>query len=292
MMISRLVEPCTGNRKKKCSSITPLTLGVMLILATGCSVFRGIPTHGGGKRFDEEQWAVAASARLSAFEMDLKELRGKRTTIIITSIAHSGGGYTSYPRIEKLAGSYSRSNSFTGYDFDYYLAPPYATPFARNSEYDTSYRGQTGGGEINPSFDYRPFLFDSESDADYVRAAVTMKAFHDGVIVVLEQPEAYLYVLVDVLGTNRSRQDSILYWKDSLRARCHLTYYASNAMSTEIPFPARQSSAAATYQESSFLGFSGMDIQRSTERLDGELLPVSSKTDSKPKGTISSEKEE
>src|SRR5213075_3294675 len=47
----------------------------------GCGDFRGIPTHGGGKRFDEEQRIVAGAIRQTLADLELRELAGKKVHI-------------------------------------------------------------------------------------------------------------------------------------------------------------------------------------------------------------------
>ncbi len=61
------------------------------LLSAGCSTFRPMPTHGGGKRFDEEQRVVAASIRHVAGRMDLAQLPKSKIAIEVTSIPSSGG---------------------------------------------------------------------------------------------------------------------------------------------------------------------------------------------------------
>lgn len=69
----------------------PCLLAAMLLLS-GCGTLTGIPGHGGGKRFTEEQRLVASSIRLALDEMDVSPLRGKRVAIVFGLIADEGGG--------------------------------------------------------------------------------------------------------------------------------------------------------------------------------------------------------
>lgn len=61
-------------------------------LLASCGTLTGIPAHGGGKRFSEEQRLVASSIKLSIQEIDVSMLRGKNVAIIFSLIADEGAG--------------------------------------------------------------------------------------------------------------------------------------------------------------------------------------------------------
>jgi hypothetical protein len=58
-----------------------------------------------------------------------------------------------------------------------------------------------------------------------------------------------LHVLVDVLGTNHSRRDFIVYSSETLMASCEVTYYAQDVKTGKLLFSARQVGSAARYSE-------------------------------------------
>jgi hypothetical protein len=72
-------------------SLVVLMASTALTLS-GCGTLTGIPGHGGGKRFVEEQRLVSASIRGSLKEIDVTPLRGKRVAVIFSLIADEGGG--------------------------------------------------------------------------------------------------------------------------------------------------------------------------------------------------------
>src|SRR3954453_21238330 len=82
--------------------------------AGGCGDFRGIPSHGGGKRFDEEQRVVAGAIRTTLADMDLKELENKKVAISVECISQDGAATVSFPGINNLnaglSGSYGAGN--------------------------------------------------------------------------------------------------------------------------------------------------------------------------------------
>ena len=77
-------------------------MGLVLFLVSGCSSFRGLPSHGGGKRFDEEQRVVASAVRRAAGRMDLSELRGLRVRVILVSIPTSGAGNVNWGGLQSV----------------------------------------------------------------------------------------------------------------------------------------------------------------------------------------------
>jgi len=65
--------------------------GAFFTLAS-CATLTGIPGHGGGKRFSEEQRLVSSSIRLAVRHIDIASLRGKNAAIVFGLIADEGGG--------------------------------------------------------------------------------------------------------------------------------------------------------------------------------------------------------
>ena len=57
-----------------------------------CATLTGIPGHGGGKRFSEEQRLVSSSIRLAVRHINVASLRGKNAAIVFGLIADEGGG--------------------------------------------------------------------------------------------------------------------------------------------------------------------------------------------------------
>src|SRR5213595_1131977 len=89
------------------SSAKGLLLAICLLLGSGCGVFRGIPSHGGGKRFDEEQRVVAGAIRQTLADLDVSELQGKKVQISLECISQDGGGNSSFPGLNAISGGLS-----------------------------------------------------------------------------------------------------------------------------------------------------------------------------------------
>jgi hypothetical protein len=66
---------------------------------TGCGTMTGIPAHGGGKRYAEEQRLVSASIRSALKDIDVSPLKGKRAALVFDIVADEGGGNMSGGRI-------------------------------------------------------------------------------------------------------------------------------------------------------------------------------------------------
>lgn len=214
----------------------------LVTLCGGCSQYRGIPSHGGGKRFDEEQRAVAGAIRRTVSSMELNELKDKRTAVVVSSLATSGSGSTDFagPTNLNLGG-----NAFLG---DTELNRLSSTGKLRD---ETEVLNRVGSFGFNYQLQnsYRTAQMNSEGDLAYLRAVLDMKARHAGVPLVGQKPDVVLYVLVDVLGTNHSRRDFLVYEEEQLVASCEVTYYAQAVQTGNILFKARQAGSAATYRD-------------------------------------------
>jgi hypothetical protein len=223
---------------------TPLSAVLAaLVAASGCSYYRGMPSHGGGKRFDEEQRAVAAAVRRTISCLDLSDLAGKRTALVVKSLYTSGSGTTDWSGLQDAS-----------------LGLGYAltdTRLERTTPPDVDWRDDTTSDRdstnlnlrYRPNTSYRHASQHTEADLNYLRAVLEMKARHSGLSPVTQKPEVILHVLVDVLGTNHSRRDFIVYANETLMASCEVTYYAQDVKSGKLLFKARQVGSAARYSE-------------------------------------------
>lgn len=229
---------------------------VVAVFLTGCSTWRGIPSHGGGKRFDEEQRVVACAIRKAIADMNVSELAGLKISVVIDAMAQNGGGQLNLPGLDSVSLGYS--------DIE--------TDGRTSTVYDR--KGWDAGASISTSPSLRPTVFATDGDLKYLEAALNMKLLHCGVAFAAKNPDAVLYVLVDVLGTNRSRNDSLICWKDNLRATCELTYYAVEPKNDGMFFPARRSSAESTYFEKSLLLFNNYASGRSLDAIKPTYMPV------------------
>ena len=154
-----------------------------ITILSGCSTWRGIPSHGGGKRFDEEQRVVACAIRKAIADMNVNELRGLKVQVNIEAMAQNGGGQLLLPGIDSISTGY---NNFETND---------------KSNSLQIQEGWNAGVTISTDAELRPTVFTTEGDLKYFEAALNMKLLHSGVNFTAKNPDCILYVLVDVLGT-------------------------------------------------------------------------------------------
>lgn len=242
-----------------------------LLTLTGCGVFRGIPSHGGGKRFDEEQRVVAGAIRQTVADMDLVELRGKKVAISLECISQDGGGNVVFPGISSINGNVG--GNVGSNDFVQIVPSGDGTAKLKNN---SDNNGMSGGIGVN--YNAMTLLsshaYSTMPDLQYLRAALEMKVRHAGLQLVNADPEFVLYVLVDVLGTNRSRTDNFFSNSDKLLASCEATYYAQDLKTGTLVFGARRASSCSMYRETRALGIKGAVVDRQTERVAPTPLPV------------------
>ncbi len=226
-----------------------------LFVASGCTSFRGMPSHGGGKRFDEEQRLIAAATYRALNQMDVEKLKGKKVRIASEFMTTYGSGNATYGGLQSIGFSPSFQDQLVDY-----LGP-------------TS--GRTGEQRAittsTASFSYRPDMSfytsqaNTDRDAAYFISCLEMKLRHSGVTTVLKDEEVTLFILLDVLGTNLSRKDRLVQHTDFLDAACEFTYYAMDTKTGTLLFESRRSGGIARYEENTTLFIGRSSIKRSVE---------------------------
>ncbi len=214
---------------------TMLTVSLFVFCLSGCGVWRPLPTHGGGKRMDEEQRVVAGAIRTALAQVDIKELEGKTVYLEITALSHDGGGQVVTPGVNYIAARWDDSTYK-------YMAP-------NSRDYDKTGFDMSVNYNLKPNL--RPTVFRSQSDMDYFTSSLIMKLRLSDVSVAAKTGNVTLYVLMDILGTNLSSQDYILLWTESLKATCEFTYFAVE--DNKLLFNPRSVGASATYTENNSL---------------------------------------
>ena len=74
-----------------------LTTILAVVFIAGCNNYRFVPSHGGGKRFDEEERAVSAAIRNAVAQIDVAKLSGHKANIVVTTLSHNGGATLNFP---------------------------------------------------------------------------------------------------------------------------------------------------------------------------------------------------
>jgi len=207
------------------------------VFLAGCGIWRPLPSHGGGKRLDEEQRIIAGAIRTAIQQIDVQELAGKDVILEITAMSHDGGGQASNPGISQISAAWSEADTT-------YVAG--TTPFRDNTR-----EGWDARMTLSMKPNLRPTVFRSQSDMDYFTASLLMKLRLSDVTVVGKGGQVTLHVIVDILGTNLSTEDLIILWSENLKATCEFTYFAVEG--NDLLFEPRSVGASATYKEKSSL---------------------------------------
>jgi hypothetical protein len=236
----------------KLSAVMLALAGILVV--QGCNTYRMMPSHGGGKRFDEEQRAVASVARKAIADINVAELAGHKINISVESIAANGGGTVQLPGVTNVSGGYNEGDTVSG-----------TVVTQKGWNFNATYNANTNAS---------PTVFATDQDLKYFDVCLQMKLRHEGIITPDPNAEYMLYVIVDVFGTNRSKLDDFIAWTDTLAATCELTYYAVNLRTNKLVFSARRSAAQATYVERSIFGFAAYRIERQLGKVQPSPMPI------------------
>lgn len=253
-----------------------------LLGVSGCATYRGMPSHGGGKRFDEEQRVVAAAIRHAAQQMDLSALAGKQIALEITNLETTGTGQPFYSGLGnvQLLGSYVDTDSFINRVQRPGAVEGIANP---NNNYNSDDGNDRREGRVTANYQFNPSLRTNNNitrqDIEYLKRVLQMRLHHEGFQVVgPPKADALLVVLVDVLGTNLSRVDYGVAYRDDLGASCEMTYYAINAKNQVVLSPSKSVGSSANYEELNvrFTPFRTKD--RTVESIDSTIIPLPTDT--------------
>ena len=191
-----------------------LVLVFMALTLSSCGTFTPMPSHGGGKRFAMEQVLVSASMRKVISEIPVDQLRNQKIVFETTIVHDDGGGAMSGGRpymaevlnlqkqqiISSVSGDTTDSNQLTLGGFA--------------SRGDTLY---TKDASFNNS--------DGKQFINLLVSALTRQNVMLNPIAESEgEPDYFLEVIVDVLGTWRSRTDWFVTNSEQLSAITSVEY--------------------------------------------------------------------
>jgi hypothetical protein len=222
----------------------------VVVFALGCGTFTGIPSHGGGKRFAIEQELISASARAAAKSLKIDALKGKKVAVYITTIGDEGAGNLFGGRFElqgALVDTAKEHNSFPN-PANFRSGRPLA-PTTINYPRSTETKGidvRAGTGAPNT---YRSEPFANPNDKRFLSAVINEALILQGVLVVPPaQADVFLYVSVDVFGTERTRTNYFVINRERLAARTGLHALAFDK-ARKVVLPPATSSWEAEYIE-------------------------------------------
>lgn len=193
---------------------------VFLLVLTGCSI-RGIPTHGGGKRFYEEQVCLSAASKKALEEISWEKTHGKKLNLYVMSIGDAGGGAA-------LGGGFDFKSSLTGY---------WGVKSWKAGEGISQAAGSAAQGTA--TFDrgqYMPYAFANANDLEYLKGLVMESILKAGGTITEadEKPDTDIYVMVDNFGTNKWRWDVLFYATENLSAQVRLHVFAVDRKTGEF----------------------------------------------------------
>ena len=226
---------------------------------TNCSTFRGMPTHGGGKRFDEEQRVVSAAIRHAANKMDFSQIKKRRVSLEITGLETSGTGQAFYPGLQESSSYFEATRGLDDLTKEYARKTTYDNE-GTYKQYDETVARKPNSQNKNtvrliPSFSFNPDGMKSNNnitrqDLTYLKRTLEMRLRHDGFqIVPTESADVEIVVLVDVLGTNLSRKDYAVAYDDNLAATCEMTYYAIDPITQKVIASSKEVASVGAYKE-------------------------------------------
>lgn len=247
-----------------------------ICLSEGCGRFRGITTHGGGKRFYIEQELVAATARATAKDIDVTPLIGKRCALYVVLMGDEGSGNiaggryaldaiirgsyqetptqrtrSEYPVYDSLAtvrddtGAITQTTNTTGNMLN---AP-------RNSDTQTrgSSQNYSGGATLSWPGTYQAAAFINPRDAQFLNAVLHEALSLRGVLIVPPQQADFdIYVTVDAFGTCHDRFEYLITNKEVLTAKTALSLCAFNRRDGTVVLPPTTSAFEAEYLQRFF----------------------------------------
>lgn len=272
-------------------------LGVLVCFAGvlgGCGRFRGIPSHGGGKRFFIEQELVAATARAVAKDIDVTPLKGKRCALYVISMGDQGagnilGGRYSWDAL--LRGGYQSSADTKS---DYPFLPSDSTTVttdnvgalvqtlttngtsAINAPSETWTEGYStnlsGGARLNYPGTLHNEAFINPKDGQFLNAVIHEALAIQGVLIVPpQQADVDVYCTVDAFGTCRDRYEFHVYNLEVLTAKTAMSMCAFDRRKGGLLMEPQTAAFEAEYKEE-FIAWCGPFLDTKTIRRAENLL--------------------
>ncbi|MEK8050156.1 hypothetical protein AACH10_07890 [Ideonella sp. DXS22W] len=229
-------------------------------MACGCGTFTALPAHGGGKRFAIEQALVSAAAKKVIGDLPLDTLRNRRILLETTVVNDEGGGAVNGGRpylADALSHTVPHARGVTGF-----------TALRNDNTYikDASFNNSDG----------RQFANLLASALVRQNVMLNPNPESEG------EPEFFVEVIVDVLGTWRSRTDWLVSNTERLQAIVSVEYVISPMKPDGGPRRVGKVGWEAEYRES-YVGWMGpahSDIELRPSALTSLLPTLGSGSDS------------
>ncbi len=231
-----------------------------VLLISGCGTYTPLPTHGGGKRFATEQVLVSSVSKKAISDIPFEKLKGKRIVLETSVIHDEGGGYLNGGR------------SFSTESYSLLNQKPNAS--AMPGDPVTSSKGwSVGVGSMRSDNNYTKDLTFASTDSKHLINSIISAAIRNNILVNPSPedgaPDYLVEVLVDALGTVRSRTDWAFKNSEQLKAQISFEYVIT-PLSAAVEQKRTQGTVAyeATYRESYVLWMGPTSTNYSIEKLD------------------------
>jgi hypothetical protein len=192
------------------NKINKILVGVITFgCLNGCGTFTPIPSHGGGKRFAVEQGLVAIVSRRAISDIPYDVIKNKKIMFDVSMVQDEGGGALNGGRsyASEILNLNNINQKFTGASSE---TRQYGVNAQRN---DSTYT--------------KDYTFNG-SDAKQFSNLLMTSLIRQNVMLTPKENEGkadyYLEVIVDVLGTWRTRTDWLLSNNESLKAVISFEY--------------------------------------------------------------------
>ena len=220
-----------------------LALGVTALTMAGCATFRPMPTHAGGKRFDEEQRVLTATVYHTTGKMDFTNLKKRKIALEVTSLETTGA---------------TQNPIFPGF--------VQSIPIPLGQYFNVDYR-------LTSKLDVKSMI--TRQDVEFLKGVIEKRLRFDGFQVTSpEEADIYLVVLVDSLGTNYNRDDYLVVYKDNLEISCDLTFYAVDAHTQKMIAPASAVASSGNYCEINYRPLPFRSVGRNVTDSTESIMPL------------------
>ncbi len=181
-------------------------------LLIGCGTYTPFPSHGGGKRFAVEQMLVSAVSKKAIADLPIENIKGKKVLLETSVVYDEGGGFNNGGR-------------------------PYLNEIISSVYQDTKVRSTSttttnlGASVSRGDRSYIKDLSINNSDSRHFSNLLLTSLIRNNVLVNPTQlegdPEFLVEVIVDILGTVRSKTDWAVSNSENLKAIISLEYVIS-----------------------------------------------------------------
>lgn len=222
------------------------TVVIGALILSGCGTYSPIPSHGGGKRFAVEQELVSAVMRGAIADIPVEKLENKKVLFETTIVNDEGGGY--------ISGGRPYTNEII------------STQRTRITSGEFQNQSVVGlSAARSDSLYVKDISFNNSDGKQFTNLLASYLARYNimlnPVIETEGEPDYFLEVIVDVLGSWRSRTDWLLSNRENLKAIVSIEYIITPMLNKGESRTVGRVGYEATYSENYFLWMGPVDSE-------------------------------